>query len=64
MAGSYTDCRSEQGVTVGLVDALISISRVLRHRDLTSPDVQEALKDLRDDEDVKHILVDFVLSCK
>jgi hypothetical protein len=50
-----TDCRDEQGVTVGLVDALISIARVLVQRDLQDPVVQEALKDLAQDEDMEKI---------
>jgi hypothetical protein len=34
---SHTDCRSEVGVTVGLIDALISLARVLATRDLSAP---------------------------
>lgn len=51
-----TDCRSEVGVTVGLVDAIIVQARVLAERDLTDPAVQEALKDLREDEDLAQLL--------
>lgn len=50
------DCRSEVGITVGLVDSLISIARVLARRDLTDHDVLEAIKDLRSDEDVAYLL--------
>lgn len=50
-----TDCRSEEGVTVGLIDSLISISRILSKRDMSSGAVQEALKDLHKDEDVDYI---------
>lgn len=50
-----TDCRSEEGITVGLVDAIISISRVLAKRDLSPHAVQEALKDLAADEDARKI---------
>lgn len=50
------DCRSEEGITVGLVDAMISIARVLARRDYGPESVQEALKDLREDEDVAHVL--------
>lgn len=56
MNQSHTDCRSPTGVTVGLIDGLIAISRVLAQRDLTAPEVQEALTDLRYDEDVWKIL--------
>jgi len=51
-----TDCRSEEGITVGLVDSIISIARVLAKRDFTPTAVVESLKDLADDEDVKSIL--------
>ena len=51
------DCRSEEGVTVGLIDALISIGRILSKRDLaTSYHVKEALKDFLLDADMKLIL--------
>ena len=47
----HTDCRSEEGITVGLIDAVISVCRILRDRDFSSPAVSEALEDLRSDED-------------
>jgi hypothetical protein len=50
------DCRSEEGVTVGLIDALITLARVLTDRDFTPPAVVEALKDLADDEDIQKIM--------
>lgn len=52
------DCRSELGVTIGLIDGLISICRVLARRDLTDPEVTEALADLRQDEDLAAVLAD------
>ncbi|MEU8196353.1 hypothetical protein AB0C10_21455 [Microbispora amethystogenes] len=51
-----TDCRTPDGVTVGLVDGIIATARVLRERDLTSPAVREALRDLAEDEDVSSLL--------
>lgn len=51
-----TDCRDEDGITVGLIDSLISISRVLAKRDFSSDSVKEALKDLGQDEDVSKII--------
>lgn len=52
-----TDCRTEVGITVGLIDSLISISRILKNRiDTTDEDILGALADLRDDEDLKKIL--------
>ena len=50
------DCRSEEGITVGLLDAMISIARVLAKRDLSDPATVEALKDLRADEDIARLL--------
>lgn len=44
-------CRSEEGITVGLVDAWIVISRVLAPRDLTTEKVQGALQDFFEDRD-------------
>jgi hypothetical protein len=49
MSGQGQDCRSSAGVTTGLVDAIISISRVLARRDLT--EAADALADLGADED-------------
>lgn len=49
-------CRSYHGVTIGLVDAIISISRILAKRDFKDQDVVEALKDLASDEDLKFII--------
>lgn len=46
-----TDCREATGITVGLIDSLLTICRVLATRDLYPPEVQEALKDLGGDED-------------
>lgn len=51
-----TDCRSEEGVTVGLIDSLISICRVLATHDLDSYNASEALLDLIEDEDFNKIL--------
>lgn len=56
MTTSHTDCRSEIGITVGLVDAIISVLRVLSPRDLTEKEVIEALTDLKDDLDFQTIL--------
>lgn len=56
MADTHTDCRDEVGITVGLIDGVISIMRILVTRDLTDPEVQQALQDLRDDEDFAFFL--------
>ena len=56
MGDCTTDCRSEVGVTVGLIDGLIAIARVLAQRDLSPAEAQEALADLRADEDMARVL--------
>jgi hypothetical protein len=48
-------CRSEEGITVGLVDAVIGILRVLAPRDLSPKPVQEALADLFEDPDLRTV---------
>jgi hypothetical protein len=52
-----TDCREEVGITVGLIDSIISTCRVLRPRLSDDSDqITGALEDLYDDEDLKYIL--------
>ena len=53
---SETDCRSEGGITVGLIDTIITAARCLVSRDLSEFAVVEALKDLRSDSDVLKII--------
>lgn len=55
MAATETDCRSEEEITVGLIDALISIYRVLVKRDLSPAAVGAALKGLHGDVDFHRI---------
>jgi hypothetical protein len=50
------DCRSDEGVTIGLIDTLITVSRVLSDRDFSSIAVKEALKDLAEDKDLSAIM--------
>lgn len=57
MPAAPLDCRSPEGVTVGLIDGIIAAARVLRGRDLSHPAVREALADLAEDEDVASLLV-------
>jgi len=51
-----TDCRSRDGITIGLIDAITSIARVLAHRDLRGDVVEQALEDLVCDEDLRSVL--------
>lgn len=53
----HTDCRSEEGITVGLVDTVINCARLLKQRAAT-PAVEQALQDLRADEDVATLLAE------
>jgi len=52
-----TDCRSFDGITVGLIDSIITAARVLVDRPQCADSVQEALKDLRSDTDVRYLLL-------
>ncbi|MGY1950083.1 hypothetical protein [Pseudomonas pergaminensis] len=54
---TQTDCRTDVGVSVGLIDSIITTARVLSGRILDSVEVQEALRDLRADKDVRSLLV-------
>lgn len=56
LGGIKTDCREEIGITVGLIDSIITQCRILRKRKLDSKEVKEAFKDLLDDEDLQFIL--------
>lgn len=49
---THTNCREVNGITVGLIDGIIAMARVIRQRDLTDEAVLEALADLRSDEDI------------
>lgn len=57
---SETDCRTETGITVGLIDAIITQCRVLKGRDLKKMEVKEALKDLFGDDDFNLLLNEYV----
>ncbi len=49
-------CRSDEGVTVGIVDAIITSLRLLKNRDLKPQSIQEALLDIGDDPDFDYLL--------
>jgi hypothetical protein len=59
------DRRSEEGITIGLIDAMIAVARVLAPRlrevDNQTSNVREALKDVATDEDFQ--LVEFLSQC-
>lgn len=49
------ESRSEEGLTVGLVDAIASTCRVLARRDMSAKAAQEALTDLYEDRDFQAV---------
>jgi len=49
------DCKSEEGITIGLIDSLIYICKVLSKRDMTHPQIKEALEDIQNDKDCAKI---------
>ncbi|HQU83887.1 MAG TPA: hypothetical protein PKY59_12205 [Pyrinomonadaceae bacterium] len=53
-----SDCRTEEGVTIGLIDSIIFIARVLAKRNLSSENIKSALIDFRNDEDIKKLLIE------
>jgi hypothetical protein len=44
-----TECRTPDGITVGLIDSINTACQLLVVRDLTALEVVEALKDLKSD---------------
>ena len=53
---TYTDCRSEVGITVGIIDAIITLCRLLHERDMSGDEVVQALQDLKHDENFAGLL--------
>ena len=49
-------CRSDEGITVGIVDSIITSLRLLKTRDLDPQLVQESLLDIGDDPDFDFLL--------
>ena len=49
-------CRSDEGITVGIVDSMITSLRVFKGRDLKSQSIQDALLDIGDDPDLQYFL--------
>jgi hypothetical protein len=50
------DCRSTEGVTIGLIDSIMTAVHVLDARDLGGPNIKEALKDLASDNGLKRLI--------
>lgn len=49
-------CRSDEGITVGIIDSIITSLRLLKNRNLSPSSVQEALLDIGDDPDFDYLL--------
>ena len=56
MIDTHTDCKSEEGITVGLIDAVITISRIIKLRTIDTPAIDNALIDLSTDEDFNYLI--------
>lgn len=50
------ECNSELGITLGLIEGMMSMVRVLEQRDLKYDEVQEALIDLRENTIILRLL--------
>lgn len=54
------ECNSEIGITVGLIDSIITIGNVLSDRDLSDPvgeyEISKALDDLRANDNMKMLM--------
>lgn len=53
---SFTFSDTEDGIAVGLIDAIITISNVLSKMDLNSMETRDALKDLKSNDNLKNLL--------
>src|SRR5581483_11577806 len=51
-----TECSSKIGIAVSLIDAMIAIARVLWLMYLSSREVQDALKDLKDNYELSGLI--------
>ncbi len=49
-------CRSDEGITVGIIDSFITNLRILKTQNLKPESVQEALLDIGDDPDFDFFL--------
>lgn len=47
---------TSDGVTIGIIDAILTLLKVLKGRDFSSMDVNDAMKDLKENEDLKDLL--------
>lgn len=57
-----TDCKSPDGITVGIIDAIITLCHLLQSRSIDSQEAKEALRDLLTDDSFKYLFSDYVVS--
>jgi hypothetical protein len=50
------DCRSKEGITIGLIDSIMTAVRVLDGRDIGGENIKEALKDLAADKGLRRLI--------
>lgn len=53
---TYTECNSRIGIAVALIEGMTASARVLWMMDLSSREVQEALKDLKDTYELRMLV--------
>lgn len=56
MSEIFSDCRTEDGISILQMDGIIGACRILSKRDLSSPEVKSAREDLSNDEDVRFVI--------
>lgn len=50
------DCASDEGITIGLIDGMIAMARIVASRDWSHPAVREALADFKQDATLRTLL--------
>lgn len=53
---TFTECASKIGIAVSLIEGIIATSRILWMMDLSSSEVQEALRDLKDTYELQTLM--------
>lgn len=50
------DYKSEEGITIALLEGIMLNATLLRNRFLTTPEILEAIKDLQEDKSLEYLL--------
>lgn len=51
------DCRTPEGIIVGLIDGMIAMARIIKNSELHTDAITAALKDFSQDEDVQWMII-------